>query len=207
LPESGVRIDSSRPPRCHFFTNVALRLSPEPNGAPTSLEGCIRFDLKANAGIYLYMMRPGIRCHCTDLRRAARQITRLYDERLSPAGLTAAQYSLMRAISKVERPSLTDLGAFLDLDRSTLGRNLRPLQQAGLVRVSLGEDRRERTISVTAKGKVAIDTAMRLWTTAQAEVEEALGPALVAKIAEVATELELLVNSRKAGAGHRRSQV
>jgi DNA-binding MarR family transcriptional regulator len=131
-----------------------------------------------------------VACHCTRLRRAARTVTRLYDEKLAAAGVTATQYSLLRAINRAQRPSLTDLGAVLDLERSTLGRNIHALEKTGMVRMRWGEDRRERAISLTAKGRAAMNKGVPLWLEAQAEIEQALGSELLEQMARVAQKLE-----------------
>ncbi|MCB1787001.1 MAG: MarR family transcriptional regulator, partial [Gammaproteobacteria bacterium] len=72
-------------------------------------------------------------CHCTRLRRAAHAVTRLYDEALAATGLTVTQFSLLRTISRLDEPYITTLAEATGLERSTLGRNLRPLEKAGLV--------------------------------------------------------------------------
>jgi len=131
-------------------------------------------------------------CHCSLVRGAARTITRFYDERLAPARVTATQYALLRAINRAHNPSLTELGRDLDLERSTLGRNLRSLENAGLVRMRWGKDRRARAISLTTKGRAAMNKGFQLWAAAQAEIERALGPELLGHVARLAQEIQSL---------------
>ena len=73
-------------------------------------------------------------CYCAALRAAARKTTALYDEALEPAGIGVAQFSLMRRIERAGTVSLTELGRRAELDRSTVGRNVRVLARMGLVR-------------------------------------------------------------------------
>ena len=114
-------------------------------------------------------------CHCTRLRRAARAVTRLYDQALGESGLTATQFSLLRTISRLEQPYISILAEATGLDRSTLGRNLRPLEKAGLVEFGIGEDARTRRVRLSRSGKRTLDRAVSRWQAAQDRLNAALG--------------------------------
>jgi DNA-binding MarR family transcriptional regulator len=114
-------------------------------------------------------------CHCTRLRRAAHAATRIYDQALAESGLTSVQFSLLRTISCIERPYISVLAEATGLERSTLGRNLRPLEKAGLIELGRGEDARTRLVRFTRKGKQTLDGAMIQWEAAQAKLAAALG--------------------------------
>ncbi len=73
-------------------------------------------------------------CYCAALREAARKTTALYDAALEPAGVTLAQFSLMRRIERAGAVSLSELGRMAELDRSTVGRNVKVLARLRLVR-------------------------------------------------------------------------
>lgn len=81
----------------------------------------------------------------------------------------------MRAIARAGRPSLTALADASGLDASTLGRNVRVLEKAGLVRFGPGADRRTRLIELSDAGADRLARAATLWDTAQADVEARLG--------------------------------
>lgn len=114
-------------------------------------------------------------CACAKLRRSARIVSTLYDEALAPAGFTVAQFSLLRMLQRAGPCSLTELGAATGHDRTTLNRTLRPLEQAGFVASSAGEDQRARIVQVTGKAKAAMRRAQPHWEEAQSRVAEALG--------------------------------
>jgi DNA-binding MarR family transcriptional regulator len=101
---------------------------------------------------------------------------------LRDSGLRATQFSLLMLIAARGRVSLTDLAGMAVMDRTTLTRNLRPLERRGLVQIRPGEDRRVREISLTPRGKDALAAAFPLWQLAQAEVASSLGPARLSRL-------------------------
>jgi DNA-binding MarR family transcriptional regulator len=121
-------------------------------------------------------------CTCLALRRATRRVTQIYDAHMKPLGLRITQFAVLGQLagSGVPQPapsqiSITALARRLGLDRSTLGRNLRPLIKAGLVVMEGGEDRRAHTLALTEAGRVLLDKAIPLWRDAQRQVSEKLG--------------------------------
>ena len=84
-------------------------------------------------------------------------------------------FRLLRRIGEVPGISITDLAQVVDLDRSTLGRNLRVLERLQLVRVSTGQDERARAIRLTENGEHALKVALPLWQDAQARLGRELG--------------------------------
>lgn len=118
---------------------------------------------------------PAPRCYCVSLRRASRKLTALYDEALAPAGVNVAQFSLLRKINRLGPLSLTALAEVADLDRSTVGRNVRVLAETGMMTLEAGEDQREAVVSLTAVGRRAVATGSPLWDNVQADIETRLG--------------------------------
>lgn len=114
-------------------------------------------------------------CACSKLRRSARIISGIYDEELAPSGFTVAQYSLLRMLQRAGPSSLTALADATGHDRTTLNRNLGPLEKAGLVRSSKGRDRRARIVCITDQARARMRDAYPLWEKAQRKVSEALG--------------------------------
>jgi len=128
-------------------------------------------------------------CYCIVLRKASRRITALYDEALAPVGVNLAQFSLLRKIARKEPVSLTELGRLADLDRSTIGRNVRVLDRMGLTETRPGrEDQREAMVALTAAGQKALEKGAPLWDSVQTRIEQRLG-------AENARQLETLLNA------------
>lgn len=114
-------------------------------------------------------------CTCFNLRKASRAITQLYDQVLQPSGLLATQFTLLVAISVAGSATVTRLAQELVMDRTTLTRNLKPLERQGLIEIEPGQDQRTRVVSLTDKGHKALARAIPLWEQAQAHIVEGLG--------------------------------
>jgi len=114
-------------------------------------------------------------CVCMNLRRASRAITRIYDRALEPSGLKVTQYSLLKNIEAYGPLNVSALAGLVALDRTTLVRNLKPLESAGLVEEVEGCDPRERQLGVTGLGRETIEVALPLWKQAQRQMSEQLG--------------------------------
>jgi DNA-binding MarR family transcriptional regulator len=126
-------------------------------------------------------------CACKNLRRTARAVTQLYDDALRPSGLRITQFTLLVGVAISEPVPITRLADALDLDRTTLARDLGPLTERGLVEVSAGDDRRTRVVRLTRQGRDAIARAYPLWRQAQARlVEQSPWPVLAGGLQEVA---------------------
>jgi DNA-binding MarR family transcriptional regulator len=119
---------------------------------------------------------PSDACHCILLRKAARRVSAYYDEALAPFGVNIAQFSLLRNIRRMAPVSLTDLGERVELDRSTVGRNVKVLERMGLVGVGPGKDQREAMLVVTEAGEKVLRTAASAWDRVQGEIEARVGP-------------------------------
>ncbi|MEN5143048.1 MarR family winged helix-turn-helix transcriptional regulator [Pseudomonas juntendi] len=114
-------------------------------------------------------------CICTHLRRAARGVSRHYDEALAGFGVNVAQFSLLRHLQRLDRPSITTLAEAMGLERSTLGRNLRVLEAEGLVALAGGDDLRNRVVLLTDAGVQLLQAAHPAWEKAQVELVARLG--------------------------------
>lgn len=114
-------------------------------------------------------------CLCTRLRRTARGVTKRYDDALAGAGLTTAQFSLLRHLERLESPSITDLATAMGLERSTLGRNVRVLEGQGLLELGNASDQRNRLVVMTAQGRARLDEAVHAWNDAQLQLTQKFG--------------------------------
>ena len=115
-------------------------------------------------------------CTATNLRRAMRAVGRIYDRTMAPSGLRETQFSVLIALSLFGEAPLLRVAEELSLDRTTLTRNLQPLERAGLVSSSRGKDQRVRLLHLTEAGRRAVERAHPLWVEAQQKVVKALGP-------------------------------
>jgi DNA-binding MarR family transcriptional regulator len=114
-------------------------------------------------------------CICHRIRMAARAVTRAYDDALRPVGLRATQMALLAAIDAEGALSIAALARLAGLDRTTLSRNLAPLERDGLVAVGAEGRRRARTLDLTAKGRSRLEEAVPLWESAQRQLRRSLG--------------------------------
>jgi DNA-binding MarR family transcriptional regulator len=117
-------------------------------------------------------------CSCAAIRQAARHLTQLYDEVLSPSGISLNQYSILAKLDRFGPKPVQELAALLIMDRSTLGRLLRPLEERGLITIEPSvEDRRQRIVALTKNGVSVLKTAKALWAQAEARFESVFGQA------------------------------
>jgi DNA-binding MarR family transcriptional regulator len=115
-------------------------------------------------------------CFANRLRRAARAISRHYDAALRPVGLKVSQLSvLVAAQTGAGRLTIVDLAERLGMDRSTLSRNLDPLERRGLVRLGPEERHRARRVALTEAGAALIEAAYPLWQRAQDDTVALVG--------------------------------
>ncbi len=115
-------------------------------------------------------------CTCFYVRRAARHVTQAYDSHLAPTGLRTTQYSLLNTLAGGGSGSLLAVARRMGLDRTTLGRNLRPLERDGLVSIVVDpQDRRGRLLTITAAGEERLAQARLCWAAAQAAFERRYG--------------------------------
>lgn len=127
------------------------------------------------------------------VRQASRLLTRIYDECLRPLGIQESQLSVLVAVAMHGEAGATmsKLAAALVMDRTTVTRNVVPLEKAGLLRVARSaEDARSRVIVLTRAGERMIESAHPLWQNAQERIRHTLGAArfdaLRARLSEVA---------------------
>ena len=120
----------------------------------------------------------GAACVCLGVRKAARQVARRYDDAFRPLGITSGQFSILSALLRDRAVPLGALADVLGMDRTTLNRNLKPLEEEKLiVTTTTKEDRRVRGLSLTNKGRALLDRAIPIWRTAQADSERRLAGA------------------------------
>ena len=115
-------------------------------------------------------------CPVFHTRRAVRGFTRSMDELLQPTGIRITQHHILVTIAIADPPTLTHVADQLVMDRTTLTRNLRPLEKQGLIRVFPGEDRRTRVLQLTPEGRQVMLSAL--------DIIAATAPSLVAEVGQ-----------------------
>ena len=127
----------------------------------------------------------------TRVRRTARVVGNYYDMHLKSVGLKGTQFTLLNAIFLNPSITITQLADLLLLNRTTLNRNLKPLERQGLVRTSPGKDQRTRVLNLTQEGRNILQSALPLWLEAQSGVVEKLG-IRIQRLTEDLNQLEKL---------------
>ena len=114
-------------------------------------------------------------CLALRVRRMSRIVTRVYDDALRPMGLTASQFTLLTTLAQRDGITASEIGFDLDIEKSTLSRNLKRLVALGLMTMDPPAGRRGRGLHLTEKGTKAIEAAYPVWRTAQKSVADAIG--------------------------------
>jgi len=121
-------------------------------------------------------------CNCLAIRQAARHVTQLYDRHLAAEGLRTTQYSILAKLSRLGPLSVNELAAAMVMDRTTLGRAVRPLARDKLVAIGPGRDGRTRAIGLTPTGAERLKAATARWRQAQEQFETSYGVAEAASL-------------------------
>jgi DNA-binding MarR family transcriptional regulator len=120
----------------------------------------------------------GSRCNCTALRKASRRISQIYDTVLAPSGLKTTQRAILAQISRSEPTTVGALAEALVMDSGALAHTLKPLERDRLVAIETDpDDRRNRLITLTPKGRTKLAETDVLWAKAQQGFEIAFGKA------------------------------
>ena len=120
-------------------------------------------------------------CYCANIKRAENKITALYNHHLEKAGITRGQYALLANIERNPGISVSALAETMDLERTTLVRNLKPLEARGLI-VDAACKGRSRSLQLSAEGKETFARARIYWQQAQDELEAFLGQEQIAEL-------------------------
>ena len=113
-------------------------------------------------------------CYCTNLRRGALWATEYYDRMLAPSGLSVPQYYLLINLSRMEKANLSQWAERVGLDRTTMVRNVKTLENKGLVTPTEG---RGKTFTLTDIGKSTLAQGIALWERAQERLRDSIGAA------------------------------
>ena len=122
-------------------------------------------------------------CNCLAVRQAARHVTQFYDQFLAPVGLRTTQYSILARLRRLGPMTINALAKEMVMDRTTLGRNILPLEREGLIAVVQGsDDRRIKELRLTDVGASRLRVAVKAWAQAQTQFEAAFGDKRAAEL-------------------------
>lgn len=114
-------------------------------------------------------------CHCFNLRKASRAMTQFYDHALGKSGLRSTQFNLLVTMASVSARTLTEMAAVLVMDRTTLTRNLKPLEKLGLIHAVTARDKRSRAYGLTQEGKDMVQKVLPVWEHTQNRIRDGFG--------------------------------
>lgn len=115
-------------------------------------------------------------CYSAMLRSASRRLGHRYNSALAEFGINITQFSLLSMIKRIEPISLTTLAKMMELERSTVGRNVKVLEKMEFVELSQGDqDQREVILKLTQKGHQLLTKALPYWQKVQKEIEDKIG--------------------------------
>ena len=144
---------------------------------------------------YERIARLSSTCICNNLRGAARLVTNYYDKLLEPAGLRVSQATVLVVLYLSGVLTINEMAEKLELDRTTLTRNLKPLAQQGLLTISPGSDQRTRVVELTPKGEAALLKVLPLWEQTQSYMVEGIGEANASLLLTQLSEAAALTTS------------
>jgi DNA-binding MarR family transcriptional regulator len=149
-------------------------------------------------------------CNCFAIRAAARHVTQFYDQVIVPTGLRTTQFSILAKLKRRGPLTINALAEDMVMDRTTLGRNILPLERDKLIRIEpTASDRRAKELHLTKAGERRLEAARKRWSVAQEQFEASFGAKRAADLraslrAVVASEM---VPTTKSATGKRREHL
>jgi DNA-binding MarR family transcriptional regulator len=140
-------------------------------------------------------------CNCFAVRSAARHVSQFYDRFLAPTGLRTTQFSILAKLNRKGPLTINEVAKDMVMDRTTLGRNVRPLERDGLIAIEAAQsDRRAKKLRLTSAGAKRLRAAIKTWSRAQARFEMTFGARRAAELrrlmrAVVTTELPAMAEA------------
>jgi DNA-binding MarR family transcriptional regulator len=129
-------------------------------------------------------------CNCLAIRQASRHVTQFYDQLLAPSGLRTTQFAILGRLQRGGPMPINALAAALVMDRTTLGRNILPLERDGLIEIGASpKDRRRREVRLTPAGAARLRAARQGWKDAQQRFDEVFGARRAAALRDLLREV------------------
>jgi DNA-binding MarR family transcriptional regulator len=133
-------------------------------------------------------------CTASKLRRATRVVARIFDEAMATSGLEGTQLTVLVTLALAGEQPVHKLAELLAVDRTTLTRNLAPLERHGWIERGAGADQRVRLVRLTERGRRTLDKALPLWEEAQQSVVGKLGKARWSELLALLKAVEALAS-------------
>jgi DNA-binding MarR family transcriptional regulator len=115
-------------------------------------------------------------CLNFNIRKAMRAVSQHYDKIMAPSGLRATQFTILTVLNSTDSVTITELANYLVMERTTLTRNLKPLEKEGYLKIIPDiHDRRSRRIKITSSGEKIQKAAMPYWREAQEKMVSFMG--------------------------------
>src|SRR5712691_6386038 len=125
-------------------------------------------------------------CNCLAIRQASRHVSQFYDQLFAPVGLRATQFAILVRLGREGPMTINALAAALVMDRTTLGRNILPLQRDGLIEiVASPADRRRRELRLSQAGVEKLRAAVERWRVAQERFDAVFGSERAAQLRDL----------------------
>lgn len=129
-------------------------------------------------------------CNCLAIRQAARHVTQFYDQLFAPIGLRATQFAILSRLRQYGPMPINALAARLVMDRTTLGRNILPLERDGLIEVVRSPtDRRRHELRLTDAGRKLQRAGTGRWEEAQRRFNTVFGDERAAALRDLLREV------------------
>ena len=129
-------------------------------------------------------------CNCLAIRQASRHVSQFYDQILAPSGIRTTQFAILSRLQRTGPMPINALAAALVMDRTTLGRNILPLERDGLIEIGASpKDRRRREVRLTPAGAARLRAARRGWAVAQQRFDEVFGAERAAALRDLLREV------------------
>ena len=131
-------------------------------------------------------------CISTRVRQLSRIVTRVYDDAMRSLGITASQFTLLTQLAHQDGITAVEIGHTLDIEKSTLSRNLKRLLALGHLTMDPPAGRRGRGLHLTPKGEAVIKQAYPVWMDAQSKTVKIMGPESRSTLDGLLTQAEKL---------------
>ncbi len=136
-------------------------------------------------------------CACFNVRKTARVLTQEYDQFITPSGLKTTQFSALAVIDRLGPVMMTDLARAMEIERTSLTRNLKLIEQDGFITTRPGEDARSRIVEITGAGREKLKEAQVLWKNIQSRIVGNFGEKRFAFLQDELAALRSIVQSAK----------
>ena len=145
----------------------------------------------------LIQTRKRSECYCINIRHGSNSITDYYDKKMKPTGLTINQYSLLINLDAIAPCTTTQLAQKMYLDRTTLTRNMKPLEKEGFIKNTAQPSQRNKKLILTEKGKSILKKTKPIWNNNQSDNEMYIGKENLETLLTLLEKLEYINHTER----------